>query len=175
MPPSLVAGDTLSLEVTVPGIVPADGEIALFLNGPTALASAASWVTELAASWRITVPAQATAGLPAGTYRWALRTTVEGVTRVVAQGQLAIAANPATLPPGSHASWEAEALQIVRARLRGDLSGGVMDYMLYGRTVRRYPLAELMRIERRLAIRVAHQSGRPLRVQRLSTGFRRPG
>jgi hypothetical protein len=178
VPLSLIAGDTLTFERCFAGITPGPTiTLAVYFNGPSEWGWQEAWVDENEAltGWVITVPGSATASLVPGTYRWFIRLTEGAAVSTVEVGTITVRPNPASAVPGAYQTFEEEALAVVRARLKGDLSGGIMDYTLYGRTVRRYALGDLQRMERRLAIAVAQQQGHGRTIQRIPMSFGRPG
>lgn len=175
-PTELVAGDTLVFDRAFAGYSAADGDVlAYHLGGLSALEWDPSWATPNGAGWSIAVPAASTAGLKAGAYRWFARITQGATVRTVASGTLLVHANPETAGT-AYRFWEEEALEMVRARLRGDISHGVMNYMLYGRSVSRYSLEALTKYERqleqRLQQRIRGDAGP--RVESIPFAFRRP-
>lgn len=176
-PTLLVAGDTAEWTRTFSGYSAADGDVlAYHIGGKSVLEWDPAWAVADGSGWHVTIPAASTKALQAGIYRWFARITTSGGTvKTVAAGELLIEANPATAGEGTFQYWEEAALAIVRKRLTGDLSAGVMNYMLFGRSVGRYSLEGLMKVETQLENRLEQRrnGGQPV-VQRIPFAFRRP-
>lgn len=175
-PRELIAGDTWEWTRAVSGYSAAAGDtLAYHIGGKSTLEWLAGWSTPDGTGWLISIPASATAALQAGLYTWFARVTSASKQKTVAIGVLTVRANPAGANTGAFRFWEEQALEVVRARLTGDLTAGVANYMLYGRSVSRYSLEQLTKYEVQLANRVEVLRGDGVpRVGRVSFTFGRP-
>lgn len=175
-PRELIAGDTWEWTRAVSGYSAAAGDtIAYYFGGKSVLEWLEAWAVPNGTGWTISVPTAATTPLQPGLYTWFARVTSGGKAKTVATGIVTVRANPATATSTAFRFWEEEALEAVRARLKGDLTAGVANYMLYGRSVSRYSLEQLARYEVQLANRVeVLRGGGTPRVGRVSFTFGRP-
>lgn len=110
------------------------------------------------------VPAATTAAWAPGVYTWASWVTKGSDVRDIATGETTLLPDPRTATGGLDLRSEAQqALDNVRAMLRGLASAGQRSYTINGRSLERYSMAELIQLESKLA-------GDVKREQQVTTG-----
>lgn len=110
------------------------------------------------------VPAATTAAWVPGVYTWVSWVTRGSDVRDIATGETTLLPNPRTATGGLDLRSDAQqALDNVRAMLRGLASAGQRSYTINGRSLERYSMPELMQLESKLA-------GDVRREQQVTTG-----
>lgn len=110
------------------------------------------------------VPAATTAAWAPGAYTWASWVTLGADVRDIATGEITLLPNPRTATGSLDLRSDAQqALDAVRAMLRGIASAGQRSYTIAGRSLERYSIAELIQLETKLARDVQ-------REQQITTG-----
>lgn len=117
--------------------------------------------------------AAATAGWKAGSYTWSSWVELGGVKHSIAQGQITLAPDPRVFSGVLDGRSQAEiALANIRSVLAGVASKNVLRYEIGGRSLEHYQIAELIKLESKLAQDVKREqnaagmnSGRPSRRQ----------
>lgn len=154
----LTAGDSLNYTVAVAGYVPADGWVLKYRLVPRSGTGTAVDITSSASGTDhlVQVGPSETANWAAGMYGWASYVERAGERYTVASGQLQVLPDPLTLQPGADTRSQAEiSLEAVTAKLRGVGGSAVESYTINGRELRRYPLADLIKLEQKLKAEVA--------------------
>jgi hypothetical protein len=171
-PESLAGGTTLAYRRSHTAY-PADQgwALELFVVGPEALRVAG---VAAGSDFDVTLTAVETGALPAGTYSWVERVTKGSEVYDAARGVIAITPNLATAGPGSLLSWEEKTLPIVEAAIAGQLTSGIADYQIGGRSVSKIPLKELIPLRSKLQDAVARITSGGRRRQIL-VGFNEVG
>lgn len=154
----LTAGDSLDFVTHVGSYPASDGWTLQYVLVPRFSTPAQAAISITAATfetsaYRVTEAPATTANWAAGVYSWASMVSKSGARVTLEQGgELTVAPNPATLAPGTDLrSTAAKALEAVRALLAGKASTGHMSYTIAGRELRSYSIAELIKLEGKLA------------------------
>lgn len=115
--------------------------------GAISLASTASGDDHLTS-----VPAATTAAWVPGLYTWASWVTKSGQVVNIDTGEITLLPDPRTAAGGLELRTDAQqALDAVRAMLRGVATAGQRSYTINGRSLERYSISELMTLESKLA------------------------
>lgn len=158
MQPDLVAGDTLNFP-TAGGDYPASaGWVLKYVLTPRAVGASPITIVTTAEGddHRAAVAGAVTGTWTAGQYGWASYVEKGTERYTLERGQIAIAANPATLPAGTDTRSASEvALANVQAYLQGQASSGVLRYRINGREIERHSMQELIKLEQKLIAAVA--------------------
>jgi hypothetical protein len=125
-------------------------------------------------SWDVTLTPAATGLLAAGAYTWVERVSKAAEAYDVERGTVTVRPDIATAGPGAFQSWEEKTLVVVEAALSGQLTSGIVNYQIHGRSVGKIPPKELMEIRAALRSTVAQQKiggfGRPIGVRFTQAG-----
>jgi hypothetical protein len=160
MPPRFTLGDTLSFTKTLADYPAGVWTLYYRLMLRAGLATPISFnSTAIGTDHAISVSAVTTATWVPTTYTWA--SWVSDGTNVfsIDQGSTALLANPRTAGGDLDLRTPAQvALDNVRATIQGKATADVLRYTIGGRQLERYPMAELIALEQRLAQQVARES-----------------
>lgn len=159
MQSSIVAGDTLSFTVTLADYPASAGWTLSYRLTPRAAGSAITFAaTASGDDHQVDVDAATTAGWAQGSYTsgaWVSNGGGERYTVASEGGQVVIQPDPSALPAGTDTRSDAEiALANVSALLKGKAGSGVEQYVINGRQLRSYPLADLIKLEAKLRAEV---------------------
>lgn len=158
----LILGDTLNYATTVAGYAASDGWTLSFRLIPRTSGSAIS-ITCTADdddpdAHRAEVSAATTAAWAAGVYNWASWVSKASEKYSVSTGVITLVADPRTATAPYDLRSDAQvALDNVRATIRGKASADVLKYTIAGRSLERYPMAELIQLESKLSAEVARE------------------
>lgn len=97
----------------------------------------------------VSVAAATTAVYPAGRYQWQARVTAAGESFTVESGWVQVQANPATSTADPR-SWARRTLDAVECFLEGNASTAQQSMTVQGRSLARWPLAELLQLRDKL-------------------------
>ena len=98
------------------------------------------------------VPATTTAAWAPGVYTWASWVTKGAEVQNVDSGEVTLLPDPRTATGGLNLRSDAQqALDAVRATIRGVASANQLKYQIAGRSLERYPIADLLLLESKLA------------------------
>jgi hypothetical protein len=168
IPERFSAGSTVRVELDAAEYSAADGwELTLYLAG----AEVAAFVGDgLGTVHTFELDAASTAALPAGTYQWLVRAAKDDDVIDVSGGTLEVTPDLAAAAAGDLASWEAQALVVARAALKGQLTDGMKGFQIGNRAVENIDSDKLITIIAQLEQRVAAQRspatfGRKLHVR----------
>lgn len=165
----LIAGDTLDFLTTVIDYPASAGWTLSFRLVPQ---SAGTAYTFSAAAenddYRSTVTAATTASWAAGEYSWSSYVTKGSERYTVDSGFLTIKANPATVAAGTDLRSHArKALAAVEAVIEGRASLDQEEYTINGRSLKRTPVADLIRLRSFYKSEVAREEA----AERLAKGL----
>lgn len=105
-----------------------------------------------------TVPAATTAAWAPGAYTWVSWVTKGADVRNVANGEITLLPDPRTATGGLDLRTDAQqALDAVRATIRGVASVNQLKYEILGRSLERYAISDLLLLESKLANDVARE------------------
>lgn len=161
MLPRFVTGDTLSSTQSVPGYPASAGWVLHYRLVPRDHGGSAITFNSTASGDEhvITVLASTTAGWAAGAYTWATWVVNGAQSFSLEQGTTQLLPNPRTTAGPLDLRSESQiALDNVRATLRGKATADVLEYEINGRSLKRYPVSELIALETRLATQVATEA-----------------
>lgn len=128
----------------------------------------ASYVDTSAGTFAVTIPATATANLPAGRYRWTAIVTggggYNGQRFTPESGVLTVTADPSQQGAGDAQTFAEKNLAAVEAVLDGRITADVEAYQIGGRSVTAIPIGQLMALRARLRDEVWRERnpGQPL-------------
>jgi len=131
--------------------------------------------TTVGQAWESTLSASASLAMTVGAWYWQTRASKGSEAHTLASGTSKVLA--AMSYSGSAASFDGRTqsqidLEAVQAAIRAVLAGGaVRRYMIGGRQLERFSLAELIDLESRLKARVS----RELAAERVANGLGNPG
>jgi hypothetical protein len=176
IPNQLTAGDSLRLSIASRGRTVADGwALTLLLipaagSGPRLSASTAAADPENPAAHLLTVAASATAAWAPVSYTWVLQATRGAERETIASGSTAVLPDPAAA--GATAAMDLrstarQALAAIDAYLRDPKNLKASGYTLNGRTLNRYPRAELLAERSKWQAEVAREEA----AERLAAGL----
>lgn len=156
----MVSGDTLATLVNLAAYPASEGWVLRYrLTHRAGLAPAIEFsAAAQAATHQVLVAAEVTAAWLPGDYAVAAWVQRSGERYTVAAecGQLAVLPNPATMAAGVDTRTMAvRTLEAIRAKLAGKASDGIQKYIVNGREVQSYSVAELIRLENFWATQVA--------------------
>jgi len=180
IPATIRAGDTVTWRdgATVDGlgngISSSNWTLITYLRSATAGAGLTVAATAYGQGWESTISAAASAGLAAGEWSWGARATNGAQAITIGSGSLAVLA--ALNYSGSAAAFDGRSqarqdLDAVQAAIRALISGGaVRRYMIGGRQLEKYTLAELIERENHLKAEVAKE----VAAERMANGLGDP-
>jgi len=180
IPATFRAGDTVSWrdDATTDSLGNAVGSsswtLTTYLRSATAGAGLTVVATAYGTGWQSTISAASSAGLAAGEWTWGARATNGAQAITIGSGSLTIlaalnyAGAPGALDGRSQARQDLDAVQsAIRALISG---GSVRRYMIGGRQLEKYSLAELIERESRLKAEVAKE----VAAERMANGLGDP-
>jgi hypothetical protein len=180
IPATIRAGDTVSWrdDATTDSLGNAVGSSAwtltTYLRRATAGAGLTVVATAYGSGWETTISAANSATLAAGAYYWQARATSGAQAITAGSGSLTVL--PALNYTGAPAAFDGRSqarqdLDAVQSAIRALISGGaVRRYMISGRQLERFSLAELIELENRLKADVAREEA----AQRMANGLGDP-
>lgn len=144
----LTAGDTLDFITSVPDYPASAGWTLKYRLAPRAAGTAYD-ITATASGddYRVQVAAATTANYAPGDYTWTAWVELGAEVYTVDRGQLEIRARSSTLAAGHDGRSHAQkVLDAIEAVLEGRASLDQQEYAINGRSLKRTPLADLMRL-----------------------------
>lgn len=168
IPPTIVAGDSYSIALSLADYPASAGwSLLLAIAGP----SSEDW-TSVADGDRhlLTLSSASTTPLEAGGHRYAVKAINGSTVTTVERGILTVEADVAAMPPGTGTLWAEKALAVVEAALSNTLDGEMRMFMIDGRQVQTFSLAELTTLRSRLRQEVA-AARRGSAFGRVAVGF----
>lgn len=159
----LVLGSTLNFATTVAGYAASDGWTLHYRLIPRTSGSAIDITSaqdeDDPDAHRVEVAAATTADWAAGICNWASWVTKASEVYDIATGVITLVADPRTATAPYDLRSDAQvALDNVRAVIRGKASADVLRYQIQGRSLERYPMAELISLESKLAAEVFRET-----------------
>lgn len=149
----IIAGDSLDFTTSVADYPASDGWTLKYRLVPRFTSPAQDPVTITAATYevdgyRVELGPSQTDWQP-GAYSWASWVEKAGARVTLEQGgELTVAPNPAAMTAGTDLRSEAEqALAAVSALLKGKATTGQAEYAINGRSLKSYPLTELIQLQ----------------------------
>lgn len=164
----LIVGDTLEFLTTVTAYPPADGWTLKYRLVPRSSGTAIEiTATTSGSDYLVQVGSATTATWTAGEYSWLSWVEKTGARYTVDTGLVTLQANPATT-----ASWDARShaqkvLEAIEAVMENRATLDQMEYTIGGRSLRRTPLADLIKLHRRYQALVANEEA----AQKLAAGL----
>lgn len=159
----LIAGDSLDFQTSVADYPASDGWTLKYRLVPRFTTPAQAAVTITAATYevdgyRVELGPSDTAWEP-GAYSWASWVEKTGSRVTLEQGgELTVTPNPATAAAGTDVRSSAEqALAAVRALILGKATTGQAEYTINGRSLKSYPMADLLALQSSLQAEVARE------------------
>lgn len=157
MPPRFTLGDTLSFTKALPTYPAGVWTLYYRLLLRTGTGDALSFNSTASGSDHlISVPAATTAAWLAGTYTWSAWVS-DGTSKFsVGQGAIELLTDPRTATGSLDLRSAARvALDNVRLTIQGKASADVLSYTINGRQLEKYPVRELIALQKQLAAQVA--------------------
>lgn len=143
-PSGFAAGETVRWTKSVPDYSSADGWNLIYsFRGPTEITDVIA--TASGSEFSITLSAQATASLKAGTYRWGAYATKGSGSSLerypVASGVMSVSL---TLVGGDvYESHAAKTLRVIECAIEGRLTKDMESYSINGRAINKIPISKL--------------------------------
>ena len=164
----LRAGDSLSWEESHSNYPANDSWVITYkligANGVESITSTSSGATHV-----LTASSSTTAAWTAGFYEWSAYVE-KGTERITLQtGTLTILADPSSASATDSRSHARKVLEAIQAVLEGRASKDQESYTINGRSLSRTPIADLMKMERTYAARVAQEDRAEKAQQGLGT------
>lgn len=151
VPNELIAGDTWAWTRTLSGYPAPTWSLTYFFvkEGKTfsVVASASG------ADHAVSVAPATTAPYPSGRYQWTARATDGTTVTTVESGWVDVKPNPATSTVDPR-SWAAKTLEAINAFLLGNATTAQSSMAINGRSISRWPLAELRAFQKELRTEV---------------------
>lgn len=174
-----IAGDTWSWRKSHPDFPASAGwTLSYSLRGPINLIWDVSWVSVDGDTWIITIPASATALLPAGRYRVAAHFAGGGAHAseryTEALPALQVLANLATVAPGDAISHAERMIPLLEQAIESLASTNIKFYQVGQRMVTKHDLPELRRQLGFYRAELRRQRSPDQLVRRLPARFMRP-
>jgi hypothetical protein len=169
-PAIIHAGDTVSWDRAFSGYSPQDYTLTYVIVSPFAQYIVAATAADGAPNvFHAQIPAATTADWVQGVYRWeAYLKNATGDRVTIDQGQLTVSPNFETATQGIDARDDDEkALDAIKVMLSGKVTEDAQRYVIHGRELQRYTMAELLNIRNVYALRV--RRNRVLRGERVSS------
>lgn len=144
----LTAGDTLDFETSVPEYPSSGGWTLKYRLAPRSAGTAIDLTaTAEGDGYRVQAAAATTATWAAGFYTWTAYVEKAAERYTVGRGQLEIRAASTTLAAGSDGRTHArKVLDAIEAVLEGRATLDQQEYAINGRSLKRTPIADLMRL-----------------------------
>ena len=156
LPEAFAAGTTVKYSRTLPDYPANAGwTLRLLLAGANVLAVTA---TPNGADYLITITAEQSGTLAAGTYKCAEEVSKAGETYIVASGTVIVEPNLAAALAGQHQSKNERLLELVDTLLAGRVVKDLEAYGIDGMTVSKIPFLELAGYRASLAAAVAREN-----------------
>jgi hypothetical protein len=157
----LVSGTTLNFTTYVADYLPTDGWVLKFRLIPRTTGTPIDITTTQDATdstlHRAQVTAATTAGWTAGEYSWASWVELGTEKYAVSGGTITVAPNPIVASTLDSRSAARIALDNVRAVIAGNASRGILSYTIAGRSLERYSMADLLKLESSLRAEVQRE------------------
>jgi hypothetical protein len=165
-PATLIAGDTATWLKTVPGYPASAGWVLTYTlinaSAKITITSAASGEDHL-----VNTPAASTTGWAPGAYTWQARVAFGANAHTVGQGTATVQAafgSVSTLDARTHA---AKTLAAIEAYLENGSNLAASEYEIAGRSLKRYPITDLLAMRDRYRAEVTSQTA----AQRAAAGL----
>lgn len=178
LPAGFAAGTTVAYTKGLSDYAPSAGwALSVRLVGTSSTLSAVVSVVDDA--YVVTLAADDTADLSAGTYRWVERVTKGDDVYNVGTGFVEVWPDLGAATAGAARSRDERLLDLVNAALDNRLPSGMENYAIAGRSISRIPISELFDLRDRIAARVSRKRsgsrtiGRTVRARFPSTGGER--
>lgn len=147
MKSTLIVGDTLDFLTTIEDYPPADGWTLKYRLVPRTSGTA---ITITAATegtdYRVQESPTTTASWTAGEYSWSSWVEKSGARYTVDSGTVTLEVNPATISAHDARSHARIVLDNIQAVIENRATLDQMEYSIEGRSLKRTPLAELLRM-----------------------------
>ena len=151
----IIAGDTLDFETTVADYPATDGWTLVFRLVPRVSGTPIVITCTTASdgvSYRAQVAPATTANYVAGEYTWNSYVTKSGARQTVESGQVTILPDPAAqTAPYDNRSHARKTLAAIEAVLEGRASKDQEEYTIKDRSLKRTPLADLLKLKNHYA------------------------
>ncbi len=141
LPASFEAGTTVKLRRSHADYPASAGwTLTLYLRGVGTLDAEA---TESGDDYLVTLAADDTAALAAGTYRWVERVEKDGEVYTAATGVVSVTLDLAVAEAGDAQTHAERTLALIEAALEGRIPQGMESYQVAGRAVTKIPIKDL--------------------------------
>lgn len=170
-PAILTAGDTLKFQRSVSGFSAADGWVVSYVLA-NASARYTFTATAAGADHLVTVAASVTAAWLAGRYAWEAYAQKAGERYRIAGGALEVRANLAADAPGDTRSHARRTLDAIEAVIERRAARDQEEYSIDGRSLKRTPVADLMRLRQLYRGEVAREEQAARLARGLDSGRR---
>lgn len=159
LPSRFALGSTFSLTQALPAYPASAGWVLKLRLVPTGAGTAVALTgTASGSDHLVTATATATAAWTVGTYTWAAWVELGAQVVDIATGRIELLPNVRTASSALDLRTQAEqALDNVRATLRGKATQDVLRYTIGGRSLEHYSTDELIKLENQLAIQVRRE------------------
>lgn len=173
IPDVFSAGSTVSYRRTYEGHSATDWDLAVVLRGAGTNRADAT-VTKDGPAFLVTLDAAVTEDLEPGSYQWLERLTKGDIVEDGDYGRLEVTPDLTGDDPIVR-TWAEITLDKIRAAIGGAADANVLSYQVYGRSLTRYPLPELQRLEADFTNRVAREKRNGARRAPIRVAFTTPG
>lgn len=159
MKTEIIIGDTLDFETTVTDYPATDGWTLNFRLVPRVSGTPISFSASTASDgigYRAQVAPAITAAWAAGEYSWSSYVSKTGARQTVEQGMVTLIADPAiTTAPYDRRTHARKTLDAIQAVIEGRASKDQEEYTIGDRSLKRMPIADLLKFHSRYAGMVA--------------------
>jgi len=169
----IVIGDTLDFETSVPDYPNTDGWTLNFrlipiVTGTAISFTAAGTPTEDVDGYRVQLAPATTAAWTAGDYAWNSYLTKTGARVTLESGQVTLLPDPAVATaPRDNRSHARKVLEAIEAVIEGRATKDQEEYAIGDRSLKRTPIADLLKMRSRYMQEVANEDAR----DRLANGI----
>jgi hypothetical protein len=159
MKTQMVVGDTWDFTTTVSLFPPADGFTLKYRLAPKVSGAAITFSASTEGDhYRVQLAPATTATYPAGDYGWTSWVEKSGAQYSVDSGQVTLLPNPTTIAAGyDNRSFARITLEAIEAVIGNRATKDQQEYAIFGRSLKRIPISELLVFRDRFAAEVANE------------------
>jgi len=143
-PHEIIAGDSVTWSVNIPGYTPQDWTLTYAIKGESALNIAAFPTGSDNTDFGVFIFASQSAALQAGVYEWAAQMTSGSYATTVRSGRLNVRPSLIDATAGSRVSHIEKMVAAIETVIEGRIPNDVQQYTISGRSITAIPIAELM-------------------------------
>lgn len=143
-PHEIIAGDSVTWSVVIPGCSPQDWALTYAIKGQSALNVTAFPTGSTNGEFGVFIFASQSAALAEGVYEWAAQVTSGSYATTVRSGRLNVRPSLISATAGSRASHIEKMVTAIETVIEGRIPNDVQQFTIGSRSITSIPIAELM-------------------------------